>query len=120
MRIIDIPEPVTVLLKLRLQTGQRFEETKEVAFTEWLKEVADGYRPFAKSPKNARQYDKIMSIIEAVDSEKQIQFEDADFEVLKRAAEDADWITPEVNRAYLPFYEALERAQDVPVPTEKK
>jgi hypothetical protein len=112
MKIIDIPKPVEAKLKI-MDNGTVKEITKEISFLAFLSDACDSYKPFASGPKQARQYDKIMNVIESINGENSVRFEDADFNILKAAIEEAQWVTPGINRAYIPFYDAIEKAQDV-------
>lgn len=117
MRVIDIPAPVTC--KLPQRDGSERDVVR--TFLTFLDEACGQYEPFAQGAKNGRQYDKLMRIIEACTPDaKSIQFEDADFEVLVQATEKAQWVTPKVNRAFIPFRDAIERAQRVDVPGKKE
>lgn len=119
MKVIDIPESVTISFLRRAENGI-VETEQQVPFLQFLQESLDQYADFSKGAKQARQYDQLCRVIEAVNGEKVVRFGPADFEVVRSAVEAARWISPKVNRAYLPYYEALEKAQDVKPPTETK
>ena len=113
MKVIDIPEEVEVKYRVKTSEGSIEQRKEKVKFTKFLSDCCDMYQAFAKGPKMARQYGKIMDKIESVNGDKSVSFEDSDFEVVKGAVENASWITPDINRAYVPFYDAVDKAQDV-------
>lgn len=115
MKIIDIPAAVVITVPTK--SGNQIElKQVEKTFTNFLVDACESYQEFAKGPRQARQYDKIMRVIEACNGNKTIQFEDADFDVLKDVVDRAPWLTPNINRSFMPYYEALEKAQSVAIP----
>ena len=114
-KVLDIPEPVEIVFKAR-EKGQE-DKAEEVEFPKWIGYVCGGYEPFRKGPEQGRTYNRIMNTVEKLeDGAKNIVFEDADFKILKLAAKDAVFGSPDVNRSYVPFYDALDNAQDIDTP----
>lgn len=111
MKIIEIPEPVKLPYKVAVD-GKLEDKTQESSMPEFLASCCGGFEKFASGPKMARQYGKIMDKIESVNGEKSVAFEDQDFAVVRDAVNAARWRTPQINRAYLPFYDALESATE--------
>lgn len=111
MQLVPIPDPVDVVLKPVDGEGKIREVKKTVTFQEFLTAAFEGFEGFAKGPKMARQYDKIMTVVEAMNGESSVHFEDADFNVVKDAVKAAAWSHPAVNRACIPFYDAIEKAE---------
>ena len=115
MKIIDFPEPVT----FKIPTTQGDQEFT-VPFIEFLKTAMAGHEVFKTGPEMARKYGQIMDVIEAVNGEKEIRFGPSDYDLVAAAVKTAGWIHPDANRAYIPFYDAVEKARDVTTEAKKK
>lgn len=111
-KIITIPPPVKVPIP-RIVKGVVVEEEVEKTIVEYIREACDGHDPFRQGPKNARQYMKIMDTLEKLNGDSAIRFEDADYDAVKEACLNAQWLTPKINAAYQVFWDAIEKAQDV-------
>ena len=94
------------------------EKTEEVSFYGFLKSCLGMYEKFRKGPEMGRKYDKVMIVVEVAEEAKtaEIMFEDERLELLKGAVDDSSWQTNDINRAYLPYYDAV----DAVVDTDKK
>jgi hypothetical protein len=114
MKIIDIPEPV--MLKAHDDTGK--EVGIKFPFAMFAEQALDQYEPLGQGAKNARQAFKIHGILEGISGQKPVPFEDADFDVLKAAVEKAKW-KPAAARQCVSYFEAIEKAQDVPASDKK-
>lgn len=77
----------------------------DYTFKKFLMDAMDQYKPFGSGIKNIRQAVKIADLIE--ESEGELEFEDNDYEELKKAVEVAEW-RPGVARQLLSYYEALD------------
>ena len=115
MKVLDIPATVPVS-KVRGRGGVEVE--LHHSFVQFLTISMEAHEPCGKGAKNIRQYDKVMTILEAVTPETTVlQFEDADLDLVKAAVEAFPWI-PSASRAMLSYYDAMEKAQDVKTPTK--
>ena len=108
MHSVTIPAPVNVVIR-----GQK----KEITFLAFFKELIRNHGDFAQGEDMARRYDRLMKIAEAAEKEGKVvvslQFMDEDFVHIKNAKKNSSWISPDVNRAYIPFYDALNNASEV-------
>lgn len=120
MKVIDVPKPVKVKLLAKKADNIVEEVEQKITFSEFLIGACEGYKEFAKGPQMARQYNKIMDVVESANGAKSIQFEDEDFKVVKGAVDSASWNTPNINRSYIPFYDAVDSAEDVKIPGKAK
>lgn len=119
MKVIDVPEPVKYKLVLRNPNNELEEVERTLTFPEFLTGAFEGYEKFAKGPAMARQFNKLMDVVESIEG-KSLAFEDADFLVVKAAVDSATWVHAKINRAAIPFYAAVDKAEDVKTPTESK
>lgn len=126
MKLINVPPKVTI--KFQVNNGGVVTLAKEGrSFCQFIKEACGDYKKFKSGLENIRQYDKIARTLEAYDrednagtlKERVLRLEDADFNEIKNAlkAGEATWASAEISRTFLPFYEALENAQEVEIPT---
>lgn len=121
MHIITIPKAVEVTVKKRLMGTQPLEKSETVTFQKFLIYACEGYALFAKGPKQARQYDKLMGLIEKMKPKaKTVAFEAGDYEILEGAVKSAEWGVPDVNRQYIPFYDAFENPEIYDTPQDVK
>lgn len=121
MHVIMMPPPVEITVIKKLITGEQLERSEIVTFPKWLVYVCEGYQKFAKGPKQARQYDKLMGIIERIKPKaKTVAFEAGDYEILGGAMVAPEWASPEINRQYIPFYDAFENAEVVETPQDTR
>ncbi len=121
MRVITIPEQVEITVRKRLMGAETLEKSEVVSFQKFLMYSCEGYEKFAKGPKQARQYAKLMDVIDTMDEvKKTVVFEQGDYDILKGAVDSAQWASPDVNRTYIPFYKAFEDAADVKTPQDVK
>lgn len=111
MRVVDIPGAVKVDMP-------GLTEPKEVTFQEFVAGALDQYEEMGKGIKQVRQAVKLHTILDGINGEKNVQFEDADFEVVKAAVEKAGMI-PKAARQMVAFYEAVEGAEQVKPPAKK-
>ena len=103
MKVIEIPAPIKAKL-----IGSK-DEPKEIPFKEFLELHTDTFSG-AKTPKQFRQLAKIA---EALDGSKDtFQLEDADYDLLKECLNEGKYL-PGVAKQLIPFYDAIEKAQDV-------
>ena len=105
MKIIDIPEPVAV-------AKDQDNKDVKIPFMDFIRNSLDMYEKLGKGIKQIRQAVKIHGIIDSVNGEKVIRFEDTDYEVVKEAVDSAGW-KPVAARKMLSFYDAVEKAQNV-------
>lgn len=119
MRVITTPSPVKI--ELPRVTGKTVDFVdSEVSFQTFLQECLDSYDIFSKGHVNALLYAKLSKII--TDSDKktgELWFEDEDFKKLEAAVSVAKWITPKINAAYIPFYEAVKTARTETLASDK-
>ena len=101
-KVIDVPEPV------------KLNGKDDFKFAEFLEAALDMYEPLGKGIKSIKQAVKIHTILEAMNGEKTLRLEDADFEVVKAAVDAGKWL-PKAARLMLPYFEALEAPQNVKV-----
>jgi len=120
VKVIDVPKPVKLKLLTKRSSDILEEVERPFTFSQFLIGACEGYKAFATGLKMARQYNKIMDIVESINNKKSVQLEDDDFGVVKAAVEAASWTTPSINRSCIPFYEAVENAEDVKTLTKKK
>lgn len=116
MKIVEIPKPIecSVIWTVQLNTGNAItSSTKKMTFADWLSSSLDLYGPQGKGSKAAHIAMKIHQKIMSIDGQATVEFEDDHFRILKEGVEAMDWGTA-INRQITPFYEAMERAQDVP------
>lgn len=120
MREIPIPEPVTITATVQ-EDGKMVQKGNDLAFCDFLKQALDGNQEFNKGAAGARQYAKLMDIVEKINGEDaSITVDDADYEALKRSIDALVVVSPKVNRVLIPFYDAVENAESPPALTEKK
>lgn len=123
MKIIDVPKAIDIPVIVLSPIGAVDPDaTKPSNFKEFLQVSLDSYKPLGHGLDKVRQSFKIAGIVSSIEEpteEKKtsIQFEDADFDVVKAAVGAMEW-KPGFARHVLPFYEAVEAAQSVTV--EKK
>lgn len=103
MKVIEIPAPIKAKL-----IGSK-DEPKEIVFKEFLALHIDTFSG-AKTPKQFRQLAKISDALEA--GAGTFQVEDADYDLLKDCLNEGKYL-PGVARQLIPFYDAIEKAQDV-------
>jgi len=116
MKIVDIPAKAERKVAKRAGADVVIDNT----FVQFLRISMESHEPCGKGAKQVRQYGKIMDILDAATPEsKVLQFEDADFSVVGAAVEAMNWI-PEAGRAMQSYYDAVDKAQDVPTPAKKK
>lgn len=100
---MEVPAPIKVKLG-KLKDGSDF--TEEITFKKFLTDVVDSYTESAKLPKQIRQREKVIRVIEA--SNGHLQFEDADFELVKGAVEAGGVpYQPVISRQLVPYLDAL-------------
>jgi len=102
VKVIDIP--ATIKTK---PAGAAPE--MEISFKDWLVKHLDVYQEI-KTVSQIRQASKIVDAIEAANGT--LALEDADFAVLKGAVEKPFYV-PGINRQLLPYYDAMDKAQDI-------
>ena len=113
MKVIEIPEPVQLPYKVAIEdTGKVEDRTQKSTLPEFLTACCEGFEKFAAGPKMARQFGKIMDKLESVNGDKSVAFEDVDYSVVRDAVNATKWRTAAINRAYLPFYDAVENATE--------
>lgn len=100
MKIVKVPPDVTV----KLGEAEKTFTAKEV-FTHQLDTYTD-----VKTLSMVRQAQKVIDAIERGNGT--ISLEDAEYDLLKGACREIRYI-PKVSRHLLPFYEALESAEEV-------
>lgn len=107
MRSITIPPAVDLVRKQ--QDGTKLEES--TTFLKWLSEVVDLVKPFRVGPKGLRRAIKVLDLIDKAKKgpSNVLTIEDDDWEAIKNAVEEAEWI-PENGRRTIPFMEAIEKA----------
>jgi len=113
MKIIDAPSPV--VFEAKDDKGNAV--VQEFPFKKFLQTSVESYEPAGKGIRMIRQADKILNAIEGMDGH--LTLEDEEFNVLKAAVEAMPW-KPPAARKFIPFYEAVEKAQTATSPTEKK
>lgn len=108
-KVIDIP--VAVELETNVFNGAVLNRQKmPMTFLEWSTICVDNYAEMAKGAKAARQAARIVDALENANGT--CHLEEAEFEILKAAVEKQEWKAG-LNRKMIPFYEAIEKAQDV-------
>ena len=112
MMIMKIPEPATINHQAIEETADKGETI--VPFKKFASQCCKGYAKFAEGPEMGRQYMKIMRMVDRLeDKDKTFTLEDDRMRLFQEAVKAAKWSHPEVNAAYLDFYEAVSEAQDV-------
>lgn len=115
-KVIQIPEKVKATI-VAVKDGKLMEGEVDWEFHKWLLNAVDSYP--CKGRKQARDLNRIAALLESVNGEKELLFEPNDFEILKEAAEQVDWLGA-ANRRFVPFYDAIENAKDEKTATDKK
>ena len=118
MKVIDIPQEKIKTEMRRVKGRDVIEDGITIGFLEWLGLSLDNYAPLGKGRENQKQAERLFKTIEAVNGDKVLRFESKDFDVLKASTESMEW-QPSVNRQIGAFYDALEKAQEVPIATKK-
>lgn len=115
MKIITIPAEVTIHIPYRDSATNAINEVAQTStFVHFLKQICNIYEGFTKGPRQARVYNKIMDILDSTaPNALSISFEDEDYKILQGAVDTAAWVSPKINRAYIPFYTAFEKAETV-------
>ena len=106
MKRIDVPGDVSVIM------NSDNKENMVVTFKEFLEASLDQYEPLGKGYKMAQRGMIIGSHIEQMNGDKMLKLEDEDFDILKKAVDNATF-RPAANRRMVPFYEAVKKAQEV-------
>lgn len=120
MRVVKIPEPVTVEIARKIGGVIEFQMESRT-FQTFLQTSLDTFDIFSKGHVNALMYAKLTKIVSGADLSKgEIWFEDEDFKKVEAAAEAAPWISPKMNAAFIPFREALKQARTEVLSTENK
>jgi hypothetical protein len=111
MRVVTIPEKVTI--ELPRKAGNVIEFYKEDrTLVRFLQECFDAFDTFSKGHVNALLYKKLTEILRDSDPEKrELWFEDEDFKKVEAAVGAVVWLTPKMNMAFIPFYEAVKTAR---------
>ncbi len=118
MQVLTIPPDVTkVPTQIRGPQGLVGVVERDYSFAFFLMEALKMNELFHKGSVNARLFNKLMTILESVEADqKEIQFEDEDFKKVKDSVAQADWATSTMNRAFIPFYDAVDAVKNVPNP----
>lgn len=112
MKIITIPKNVELTISVK-RNGFVQTVKKETDFKAFLSESLSGFELFKKGSVNARLFNKLMLIIEEITpTQIEVKFEDEDFKKVKDAVAVADWLSADINRTFIPFYDAVETAKD--------
>ena len=118
-KLVTIPEKVDTDIRLvGVTTDDKvaiIETNLKMEFVDWAVRCVDAYAELAKGRKAARQADKIVKIIEKANGS--FALEQADFEVLDKAVDALGWGSS--NRQLIPFYDALDAAEEIDIPQEK-
>ena len=112
-KVVDIPESVTLPVSLMLDEYETLKKGQNIGFVRFLTMACQQYKKFAQGPEMARQYQQIRDVIDGVNGEKSICFGESDFAVVNAAVQESDWGSPDLNAAFIPFYAAVEKVQDV-------
>lgn len=106
MRLITIPE--TVELK---RTDGHMSPTP---FLEWLEQVVEGAKELGQGLRNVRRSQKILDRIEHAKTTKaaMLSLEDADWETLRKSAEDMTWSPTQARRFVTYLVALIEEAQE--------
>lgn len=112
MKMVSAPEKIAGVQAQFMVDSVITSAVLNMTFAGWLLLCLDSYAPMGKGIKNAKQAAKIAGILDAVDGDVSITFEDADFDVLDKAREEMNWATA-ANRRLVPFYEAMEGVETV-------
>jgi len=107
MKLIKVPDAIEV--KVERPDGRKFERT--LTFVDFVRESVENCETFARGLKNVRKADRILRAVESLDGQSALKIESEDFEALKDAVDKMGWL-PAVARRLLPFYEAIESAED--------
>jgi len=110
-RIIDVPAYVAKVHLSVMKDRVLSEADLEFDFRKWATMGLETYAPLGKGRANQRLAESIFSKIEE-EGKTAIKLENAEYDTLKAASEAMDWL-PAANRKFGPFYEALEKAQEV-------
>ena len=121
MKVLAIPAPVKATIPVGQAQGGAILSEREVTFPRFLRECIKMNDVFKTGPKNARTYKSLCEILDAVTPEQiEISFGDDDFLKIKASVDRASWMTPEINAAYVPFYDAVDAVKDIQNPDGKK
>jgi hypothetical protein len=111
MKVVTIPQDVRVSFPRKTAAGIEYVD-EERGISVFLKQAVDSHQPFSKGHVNALTYQKLIKVIDGITPESaEIWFEDEDFKKLQEAIGTVEWITPAINAAYIPFYEAVKNAR---------
>jgi hypothetical protein len=112
MKKIEVVKAVTFIIPVDNGSGVE-EQQKTLTFADFMKACLETHTPFNSGLSAARQFDKLMTVAETLDGHKSFRLDDADYDVFCEAMQGAKWVNPRINRACLPFYEAVEKATEV-------
>lgn len=110
MKIVSVPGPVSVKTPRRNGEGVEFvSHDRDICY--FLIACIESYEPFSTGHVNAILYKKLRDVISESSGKSEIWFEDSDFKSLQAAVAAVGWRTPDINMAYIPFYEAVASAK---------
>jgi hypothetical protein len=120
VKVITIPPPVTVgLPKLNGQVMEFVDTPRTIQ--QFLQECFDSFEVFSKGHVNALLYQKLTSVLKDTDPAKwELWFEDEEFKKVLDSMAAVSWMSPKINVAYIPFYEAVKAARTETLATDKK
>jgi hypothetical protein len=85
--------------------------TKETAFGEFLRMALDAYNPLGHGTSNIRKAVKIHEKVEGINGAAELVVEDEEHRTIKAAVEAMEW-NPAAARQMIPFFDAVEKAED--------
>jgi hypothetical protein len=114
MRILVVPKPVRVPMLIRQKDGTIQRTEDEVTFVDFLKIACQNFDGFCYA-KNLPILKKILAVLNAGPKQEGphmvLHFSEGDYKNLCDAVRGSKWLTPEVNLAYDPYYEAVYTAK---------
>ena len=117
MKILDVPkDPITILPAEESRLGKE----QKVTFPEFGLKAMDNYMPDNPTIGMLRKANAICDQLENLDGSKVWSMGDDYYEIFKSAVEKSVcvWV-PKCARRLLPFYDAVEKTQDVETPAKK-
>jgi len=110
-RVIDVPDPVKVLA---MDMEKRAIIKVDYSFFDFIGEAIENYQPLGRGRKAAKQGKRIETLVDEGEQAKAktLKMQDEDFETVVAAVDAMAW-KPSYNREFPPFYEALEKAQEI-------
>lgn len=119
MRVVKCGGEVEIKVPTRDGNSVEYKSFKKT-MKDFLQASFDNFDQFAHGHVNGRLYDKLCKVLDAGPRDGEFWFEDDDFKKVQDAVKGATWFDAKINRAYLPFYDAVEVARVEPLATEKK